>query len=199
MEMTVHFYWKGVQLVQLWWVSVCKTFTVVLLQEEGPLPGPKTGLLSNTQNWIVQGDTCWQSKSFYWEKASGQGREQEGKGTQENCSVTWLAVSGFIVMGLVSRLSLANHSDSESDSCKWLLWCLARVGSFNQYASPNSFTTGGPGKEQGTNKPPPTRRVWERSKRHHLSDHLPESFSLASILAEQGMHHQEGLWVRMNG
>ena len=26
------------------------------------------------------------------------------------------------------------------------------------------FTTGGPGKEQGTNKPPPTRRVWERSK-----------------------------------
>ena len=26
----------------------------------------------------------------------------------------WLAVSGFIVMGLVSGLSLANHSDSES-------------------------------------------------------------------------------------
>ena len=26
------------------------------------------------------------------------------------------------------------------------------------------FTTGGPGKEQGTNKPPPIRRVWERSK-----------------------------------
>ena len=25
------------------------------------------------------------------------------------------------------------------------------------------FTTGGPGKEQGTNKPPPTRRVRERS------------------------------------
>ena len=37
-----------------------------------------------------------------------------GKGTQENCSVTWLLVSGFMVMGLVSRLSLANHSDSES-------------------------------------------------------------------------------------
>ena len=26
------------------------------------------------------------------------------------------------------------------------------------------FVTGGPGKEKGTNKPPPTRRVWERSK-----------------------------------
>ena len=30
-------------------------------------------------------------------------------------------------------------------------------------------------------------------------DHLPESSSLASILAEQSMHHQEGLWVRMIG
>ena len=39
---------------------------------------------------------------------------QEGEGTQENCSVSWLAVSGFTVMGLVSGLSLANHSDSES-------------------------------------------------------------------------------------
>ena len=26
------------------------------------------------------------------------------------------------------------------------------------------FTTGGPGKEHGTDKPPPTRKVWERSK-----------------------------------
>ena len=37
------------------------------------------------------------------------GREQKGKGNQENCSATWLAVSG-----LFSRLSLANHSDLES-------------------------------------------------------------------------------------
>ena len=37
-----------------------------------------------------------------------------GKGTQENCSAAWLAVSGFTVMGLVSGLSLANHSNSES-------------------------------------------------------------------------------------
>ena len=39
------------------------------------------------------------------------GGEQEGKGSQENCSAT---VSGFMLMGLVSGLSLANHSDSES-------------------------------------------------------------------------------------
>ena len=42
------------------------------------------------------------------------GGEQEGKRTQENCSATWLAVLGFMVMGFVSRLSLVNHSDSES-------------------------------------------------------------------------------------
>ena len=34
--------------------------------------------------------------------------------TQANRSATWLAVSGFMVMGLVSGLSLADHSDSES-------------------------------------------------------------------------------------
>ena len=55
---------------------------------------------------------CWQSKRFYWERRPGG--EQEGKGTQENSSVTWLAVWGFMVMALVSGLPLANHSDSES-------------------------------------------------------------------------------------
>ena len=56
-------------------------------------------------------------------------------------SATWLTVSGFMMMGLVSRLSLANHSDSESflvvhalfsqmdarekDSGRWSdIWCL---------------------------------------------------------------------------
>ena len=42
------------------------------------------------------------------------GRGQEGKGNLENCSAMWIAVSGFLVMGLVSGLSLANHSDSGS-------------------------------------------------------------------------------------
>jgi len=31
---------------------------VPLLQEQRPLPGPKPGPLSNTQKWIVGGDTC---------------------------------------------------------------------------------------------------------------------------------------------
>ena len=83
-----------------------------VLQEGGPLPGPETGLLSNTRKWIVWGDTCWQSKRFYWERAPGW--RAVGKGTQENCSAAWLTVFGFMVMGLVFRWSLANHSNSES-------------------------------------------------------------------------------------
>ena len=38
--------------------------------------------------------------------------KQEGKGNQEDCSAMWLTVLGFMVMRLVSRLSLANRSDS---------------------------------------------------------------------------------------
>ena len=32
---------------------------------------PKSRLLSNTQKRMVQGDLCWQSKRFYWERAPG--------------------------------------------------------------------------------------------------------------------------------
>ena len=42
------------------------------------------------------------------------GRDQYGKGTQEGCSATWLTVLCFVVLGLVSGLSLAKHSGSES-------------------------------------------------------------------------------------
>ena len=54
------------------------------------------------------------------------------------------------------------------------------------------FTTRGSGKEHGTNEPAPTGRVCERSKGDtHMSDHLPGSFSLASIWAEEGLHHRK--------
>ena len=38
--------------------------------------------------------------------------ESSSKGTQENSSTVWLPVLGFMVMGLVSGWSLANHSNS---------------------------------------------------------------------------------------
>ena len=44
----------------------------------------------------------------------GKGPRVESSRVREprRTAVTWLAVSGFMVMGLVSGLSLANHSDS---------------------------------------------------------------------------------------
>lgn len=47
-------------------------------------------------------------------------RGRAAKRTQENCCATWLTVSGFMVSGLVSWLSVANHFDS------WLL-LVARI------------------------------------------------------------------------
>ena len=68
---------------------------------------------SNTQKWIVQREhMCWLSTRFYWEGVLQ--RRATGWGTQENCSATRLTVLDFLVIGLVSGLSLANHSDSES-------------------------------------------------------------------------------------
>ena len=84
---------------------------VLLWKKEGPLPGLERGLLSNTWKWIVWGDACADKARDFIEKGS-LGEEQQGKGTQENCSAVWLAVSGFMVMELVSRLFLANYSDS---------------------------------------------------------------------------------------
>ena len=70
----------------------------------------ETGLLSDTQKWIVWGDTCANKARDFIGKWH-LGGEQEGKGTQEN-SAAWLTVLGFMVMGLVSRWSLPNHSNS---------------------------------------------------------------------------------------
>ena len=75
--------------------------------------GPESGLLSNTRNWIVGGDTCAVKSRDFTGKGNAGGAQQ-GKGTQEDCSATCLTVSGFMGMGLVSRLSVANHSDSGS-------------------------------------------------------------------------------------
>ena len=72
----------------------------------------------------------------------------------------------------------------------------ARPGQAPQRPSVCCFTAGGPGKEHRTGKPPPTRRVQERSKGDaSFPTNLPESSSLESTMAEQCVHHQEGPWV----
>ena len=92
-------------------IELLLSLPVLLLQEGGALPGPETGLLSNTRKWIVWGDTCADKARDFIGKGH-PGGEQEGKGTQENCSAECLAVLGFMVMGWVSGYYLANHSNS---------------------------------------------------------------------------------------
>ena len=53
--------------------------------------------------------------------------------------------------------------------------------------------TGGLSKEHGTNNPPSTGRIWERSGEATCPTNLPESSLLESILAEQCLQYQEGL------
>ena len=73
----------------------------------------QNGLLSNTRKWIVWGDTYTDKARDFIGKGH-PGGEQQGKGTQEDSSVKWLAVSGFMVIGFVPGLFLTNHSNSES-------------------------------------------------------------------------------------
>ena len=99
-----------------------------------PLPGPKSRLLCNAQKWIVWDNTCGNKARDFIGKVRGS-REQQGGGIQENSSATWLSVWGFMVRGLGSGLSSANHSDSESllavhalfsqDGCQWGFWEVA--------------------------------------------------------------------------
>ena len=67
--------------------------------------------MSNTQKLIVQGDPRV-DKARNFIGTGHLGGQQGGQGTQENWPAMSLTVLGFMVIGLVSRLSLANHSDS---------------------------------------------------------------------------------------
>ena len=77
-------------------------------------------LLSDTQRWIVLGDTCADKARRFVGKGR-PGGEQQGKGTQEDCSATRLAVPGFIVMGWVSWLSLTQGPSW------WRVHCSAKM------------------------------------------------------------------------
>ena len=81
-----------------------------MLQEGGPLPGPETGLLSNTRKRIVGEDTCADKARDFIGKGHPGGEQQVRKPRRAALPHGL----GFMVMGLVSGLSLANHSDSES-------------------------------------------------------------------------------------
>ena len=60
-------------------------------------------------NELSEARSAIQVRAFIGKGCWGGGQEGEGDG--ENCSATWLTVSDFIVIGLVSGLSLASHSE----------------------------------------------------------------------------------------
>ena len=94
------------------WYSFNNFLLSICCRKGDPFQGLRVGSCLTLGNELSE-ETCADKAGDF----IGRGRpggEQEGKGTQENCSATWLAVSGFMVMGLVSGLSLANHSDSRS-------------------------------------------------------------------------------------
>ena len=78
-----------------------------------PFQGPKLGSCLTLRNELSE-ETHVLTKQETLLGRGTPGGEQEGRGIQEDSSATWLTVSGFMVMGLVFGLSLANHSDSES-------------------------------------------------------------------------------------
>ena len=83
-----------------------------MLQEGDPFQGPKLGSCLTLGNELSEETHVDKARDFI---GKGQmGGEQEAEETQENCSAAWLADLGFMVMGLVSGWSLANHSNSES-------------------------------------------------------------------------------------
>ena len=77
-----------------------------------PFQGPKLGSCLTLRNELSEETHADKARDFIGK--GHLGGEQEGEGTQENCSAAWLTVLGFRVMGLVSGWSLANHSNSES-------------------------------------------------------------------------------------
>ena len=77
-----------------------------------PFQGPKLGSCLTLGNELSEETHADKARDFIGK--GHPGGEQEGEGTQENCSALWLIVSGFMVMGLVFVWSLADHSNSES-------------------------------------------------------------------------------------
>ena len=71
-----------------------------LLQEGGPLPGPETGLVPNTREWTVRGDTCAdKARDFIGEGRLGG---EEGQGTLEKSHglqsrVLWWWISFWVL------------------------------------------------------------------------------------------------------
>ena len=82
---------------------------VVLMKEGGSFQGLRMDSCLTLANKLFEKRSAVQARDFTGKGCWG--RRQEGEGNGENCSATWLTVSGFMVIGLVSGVSLASHSE----------------------------------------------------------------------------------------
>ena len=98
------------------WVSQVNLYSLLspsfVVGRGSPSRAPRVGSCLTLSKQLSK-QTCADKARDFIGRGHPDG-EQEGKGIQENCSATWLTVLGFMLMGLVSRLSLANQFDSES-------------------------------------------------------------------------------------
>ena len=86
-----------------------------MLQEGGSLPGLKNGLLPNTGNEVSEEThlpTKQQTLLGRHSRAESSRMREPRRTVLPFAELLWFTVLGFMVVGLVSRSSLANHSDS---------------------------------------------------------------------------------------
>ena len=107
----------------------------VLLQEGESLLGPESGLLSNTQKWIVQGDTCADEARDFIGKGTWaeSNKVREPRRTAQSRVLYGDGISFWVVSDqsfglrvLPGGAHIAVKMDaSEKDSGTWLdTWCL---------------------------------------------------------------------------
>ena len=88
------------------------TRVTICCKKEDPFQGLKLGSCLTLRKDLSKETLADKARDFIGK--GHPGGEQQGTGTQENCFAAWLAMSGFMVMGLVSGWSLTNHFNSES-------------------------------------------------------------------------------------
>ena len=106
--------WKARRSNQSILKEINLEYSLEVLQEGGPLPGPETGLLSKTLGNELSEETHVLTKQ---EILLGKSIRVESSRVREPRRTTLshgLQSHVFMVMGLVSGLSLANHSNSRA-------------------------------------------------------------------------------------
>jgi len=79
-----------------------------------PFQGPKLGSCLTLRNELSEETHVLTKQEILLEKSTQVESSRVREPRRTALPAAWLAVSGFMVMGLVSGWSLANHSNSES-------------------------------------------------------------------------------------